>query len=108
ELELALMKLARHTGENRYAELAEFFLRERGDPRRQERYGADLKDDVPALEQREVSGHAVRAMYMYCGMADVARAGGGPEWLATLVRLWDDVVGRKMYVTGGIGNSAHN
>jgi DUF1680 family protein len=108
ELELALMKLARLTGEKRYAELGEFFLRERGDPRRQERYGADLQDDVPALEQREVSGHAVRAMYMYCGMADVARAGGGPEWLATLVRLWDDVVGRKMYVTGGIGNSAHN
>ncbi len=108
ELELALMKLARLTGEKRYAELAEFFLRARGDPRRTDRYGAYSQDDVPALEQREVSGHAVRAMYMYCGMADVAREGGGPEWLATLTRLWHDVVERKMYVTGGIGNSAHN
>jgi len=108
ELELALFKLAAATGEERYRELGEFFLLRRGDPARKTLYGAYSQDDVPVLEQREVGGHAVRAMYQYCAMTDVARASGAPRWRATLEALWADVVLRKMYVTGGIGNSAHN
>ncbi|MEW6073098.1 MAG: beta-L-arabinofuranosidase domain-containing protein [Planctomycetota bacterium] len=108
ELELALFKLARATGEARYRALGEFFLRMRGNPDRKERYGPYSQDAVPVLQQREVTGHAVRAMYQYCAMTDVARATGAPEWREALEALWEDVVLRKMYVTGGIGNSAHN
>ena len=108
ELELALFKLADAGGEERYRKLGEFFLRQRGNPNRETRYHAYAQDEIPVLEQTEVTGHAVRAMYQYCAMADVARHSGDPAWRATLETLWRDVVLSKMYVTGGIGNSAHN
>ena len=112
ELELALFKLAAATGEPRYRTLGEFFLRARGDRRREALYGKYCQDDTPVLDQRVVTGHAVRAMYQYCAMTDVARTTGaelgGREWREALEALWNDVVLSKMYVTGGIGNSAHN
>ncbi len=108
ELELALFKLAEVTGDAKYRTLGEFFLRMRGHPEREALYGKYCQDDVPVLEQRVATGHAVRAMYQYCAMTDVARAKRAPEWRMALEALWDDVVSRKMYVTGGIGNSAHN
>jgi len=108
EIELALLQLAEHLGEPRWRALAERFLFARGNPARSEHYGAYSQDHLPVLEQREATGHAVRATYQYCAMADVARGGGGPEWKTTLRALWQDVTVGKMYVTGGIGNSAHN
>jgi uncharacterized protein len=108
ELELALFKLADAVGQERYRTLGEFFLLRRGDPAREELYGAYSQDAVGVLEQREATGHAVRAMYQYCAMADVARHRGASKWREALEAIWNDVVLSKMYITGGIGNSAHN
>ncbi len=109
ELELALVKLARHTGEKRWAELARFFVdvrgrKDRGTPSFEEY----AQDHEPVREQRQIVGHAVRAMYLYCGMADLAEYFGDQTLFAPLDALWHDVVDTRMYVTGGIGNSAAN
>lgn len=109
ELELALVKLARHTGERRWAELARFFVdvrgrKDRGTPSFEEY----AQDHLPVREQQEIVGHAVRAMYLYCGMADLAGYFGDTTLSAPLDALWHDVVDTRMYLTGGIGNSAAN
>ena len=62
-----------------------------------------MQDHLPVVEQREAVGHAVRAGYMYCGMADVAALTDTAEYIAAIDRIWDNVVGRKLYITGGIG-----
>ena len=109
ELELALMKLFRRTGKKRYLELAKFFLDVRGKKDRGTAlFGEYAQDHLPVREQKEVVGHAVRAMYLYSGMADVAAATGDATLLAPLETIWKDLVERKMYVTGGIGSSAAN
>ncbi|MEE8468525.1 MAG: beta-L-arabinofuranosidase domain-containing protein, partial [Planctomycetota bacterium] len=108
EIELGLLALADHVDQPRYRDLAEFFLRARGDPRRAPLYGAYAQDERSVLEQTTVTGHAVRATYQYSAMADLARHTQDPAWLNVLRALWADVTQRKMYVTGGIGNSAHN
>ena len=108
EIELALVKLFHTTGEERYLKLAEFFIDERGCTERREIYGDYCQDHLPVREQEEIVGHAVRAMYLYCGMADVAAVTGDKGYIATMERIWNDVVKRKMYITGGIGPSAHN
>ncbi len=114
EIEIGLAKLTRVTGRRDHLDLAEFFLDERGryfggtkhapgDPFSV--YDSDeyLQNHKPVLEQDEAVGHAVRAMYMYAGMADVAALGARPEYASAIGRLWDDVAGRKMYLTGGVG-----
>jgi DUF1680 family protein len=108
EIELALVKLWRATGDKKYLEQAGYFLdvRGRGDLRRL--FGQYAQDDKPVRQQTEVAGHAVRAMYLYAAMADVAAVSDDRELLASLQSIWHDVVERKMYVTGGIGPSAHN
>jgi DUF1680 family protein len=108
EIELALVKLYRVTGERRYLDLARFFLDVRGRADRRRLFGEYAQDHKPIREQTEVVGHAVRAMYLYAGMADVAALTGDPGLRTALERIWHDVVDRKMYVTGGIGPSAHN
>ncbi|UCG16223.1 MAG: glycoside hydrolase family 127 protein [Phycisphaerales bacterium] len=108
EVELALVKLYRATGEERYLDLARFFIDERGNARGRKLYGEYCQDHVPVREQSEIVGHAVRAMYLYCGMADVEDLTGDAGYVAALQRIWQDVVQRKMYVTGGIGPSWHN
>ena len=109
ELELALVKLARHTGERRWAELAKFFVDVRG---KQDRgtpsFEEYAQDHLPVREQKQIVGHAVRAMYLYCGMADLAGYFGDQTLSAPLDALWHDVVDTRMYITGGIGNSAKN
>jgi DUF1680 family protein len=122
ELELALVKLYRATGERRYLKLSRYFLDERGrrphylDKEAQERGDAPqtwwardysyCQAHKPVRKQDEAVGHAVRAMYLYCGMADVAAETGDEELLTACRRLWTSAVERKMYVTGGVG-SAH-
>jgi DUF1680 family protein len=114
EIEIGLAKLSRATGNRAYLDLAKFFLDERGRYFGGERHAPDdpfavydsdeyLQNHKPVLEQAEAVGHAVRAMYMYSGMADVAALGGHPEYVAAIDRLWLDVAGRKQYLTGGVG-----
>jgi DUF1680 family protein len=124
EIELALVKLSRLTGEQRYLDLARYFIDERG---RQPHYfdieaharGADPADywhqtyhynqsHVPVREQDRVVGHAVRAMYLYCAMADLAAETGDAELLMACRRLWADLNDKRLYVTGGLGPSEHN
>ncbi len=114
EIEIGLSKLYRVTGNRAYLDLAKFFLDERGRYFGGERhdpkdpfavYDADeyMQNHRPVVEQVEAVGHAVRAMYMYAGMADVAALGGYPDYIKAIDRLWDNVVGKKMYLTGGVG-----
>jgi len=124
EIELALMKLYRATGEARYLDLAKFFVDERGrQPHYFDQEAAARGDDpatywaqtyaycqahAPVREQKEVVGHAVRATYLYSGMADVAMETGDGTLLAALRRLWKNLAERRMYITGGIGPTARN
>jgi DUF1680 family protein len=108
ELELALVKLADETGDRRWFDLAKFFLDQRGSPARTTRYGEYSQDHLPLIEQREIVGHAVRAMYLCCGMADVVRERGDADLRRALFSLWESVSVGKTYVTGGIGSRASN
>ncbi len=108
EIELALVKLYRATKQERYLKLAQFFLDVRGDKSKRRLFGEYAQDHKPIREQDEVAGHAVRAMYLYCGMADVAGITGDRPLIDAITKIWRDVVERKMYVTGGIGPSASN
>ena len=105
EIELALCKLARVTGEERYLKLARTLLDFRGQDR--STYGAytgaSLQNHLPVLEQTEAVGHAVRAGYLYTGMADVAALLGDDRYRRAIDRLWEDVVGTKLHLNGGIG-----
>ena len=108
EVEIGLVKLARVTGRTKYLDLARFFLDQRGRADGRALYGPYSQDHRPVSEQTEAVGHAVRAGYMYSAMADVAALGGGTGYVAALDRLWDDVVSRKLYLTGGVGARREN
>lgn len=115
EIELALVKLYRATREERYWKLALWLLEERGHGHGEgaiwdkEDWGpAYCQDDVPVRRIERVTGHAVRAMYLYTAMADVVHASGDPAYVDALHRVWVHTVERNMYVTGGIGPSMHN
>jgi len=103
EIEIGLARLYRVTGEAKYLKLAKFFLDERGQRDRRKIYGAYCQDHEPVVEQREAVGHAVRAGYMYAGMADVAALTGDRAYVEAIDRIWDNVASRKLYLTGGIG-----
>ncbi len=101
--EMGLVKLYRVTGETKYLDLAKFLLDVRG-PDGDKGAGREYNQShVAVLEQTEAVGHAVRATYMYSGMADVAALTGDPDYLRAIDTLWENVVGRKLYITGGIG-----
>jgi len=121
EIELALVKLYQATGDESYLQLAKYFIDERGrqpcflldEPT----FGGEAKDrwfhldyfqaHAPVREQRTAEGHAVRAMYLYSAMADLARLTGDAGLKETLLRLWDNVTQKRMYITGGIGSQGH-
>ncbi len=124
EIELALVKLYHATGNRRYLKLAQYFVDERG---RQPHYfdiearrrGEDPRtfwagtyqynqSHLPVREQHVVTGHAVRAMYLYSAMADLANETGDEALLTACERIWHSVVDARMYLTGGIGPSARN
>ncbi len=107
ELELALIKLYQVTSEKRYLELARFFIDQRGDPAGHELYGSYSQDHLPVRKQREIVGHAVRAMYNCTGMADLYAETGDKQLLAACRRLWKNTTQRKMYLTGGVGATRH-
>ena len=112
EIELALVKLYRATREIRYLELSRYFVEERGrsphifkNPR--DGWGglAYYQAHAPVREQKEAVGHAVRAVYLYSAIADLAGESNDPSLLAASETLWDSVTKRKMYLTGGIGST---
>ena len=122
EIELALFRLYRATGEARYRDLAAFFVDERGrEPSSLENkipLGFAIPDTrwfkadyfighEPAREQVDATGHAVRAVYFYSAMADEYAVTGDPRLLEALRRLWDSAVSRRMYLTGALGSQAH-
>jgi len=114
EIELALMKLYHQTQNDRYLKLADWFLDQRG-----HNFGigviwdqwknpAYCQDATPVKDQKEITGHAVRAMYLYTGAADVAATTKDVGYMNAMKTVWEDVVYRNMYITGGIGSSGRN
>ncbi len=127
EIELALVKLYRATNLEKYLKLSQYFIDERGkqphyfDLEKKESPGffdafmnthkninEYNQSHIPVREQREVVGHAVRALYMYCAMADLAGETGDETLLEACERLWENLHNKNMYITGGIGSTRNN
>ncbi len=114
ELELALVKLYRTTKNDKYLNLSNWLLSERGHRNAKGYTWTDWKDTayaqdiLPVKEQTQITGHAVRAMYMYTGAADVAALTGDAAYMNAMKKVWEDVVFRNMYITGGIGSAGSN
>lgn len=109
-VEMGLVKLYQVTGKPEYLQTAKFFIDARGqykgyDPKSKDGWknGSYWQDHKPVIEQKEAVGHAVRAGYLYSGMADVAALTGDKQYLAAIDSIWYNVVGKKLYVQGGIG-----
>ncbi len=129
EIELALVKLADATGEQRYFDLASFFIDERGREPHYFRIEAERRGEstdgsrrftgdypkpyaywqahAPVREQSDAEGHSVRACYLYSGMVDVAVSTGDDELMEACRRLFDSIASRRMYISGGIGSHSH-
>lgn len=114
ELELALVKLYKATNNQKYLKLADWLLSERGHRFAKGYTWTDWKDTayaqdiLPVKDQTQITGHAVRAMYMYTGAADVAAYTGDEGYMNAMKTVWEDVVHRNMYITGGIGSAGSN
>ncbi len=102
--EMALAKLYLLTGEQKYLDQAKYFLDRRGYTTRTDEYS---QAHQPVLEQEEAVGHAVRAAYMYAGMADVAALTGDKGYIDAIDAIWDNIVTKKLYITGGIGATSN-
>ena len=100
--EMALAKLYILTGDKKYLDEAKFFIDMRGHGEK----GAEeyRQSHVPVMEQDEAVGHAVRAEYFYSGIADIAALTGETEYIDVIDRIWDNMVGKKIYLTGGVGS----
>ncbi|MEI8112522.1 MAG: beta-L-arabinofuranosidase domain-containing protein [Bacteroidia bacterium] len=114
EIELALVKLYHTTANIKYLDLADWYLQQRGhehgkgviwDKWKSPEY---CQDKIPVKEQKDITGHAVRAMYLYTGAADVGTAKNDNGYMDAMKAVWEDVVYRNMYITGGIGSSGSN
>lgn len=111
EIELALVRMYRATGEKKYLELAAFFINKRGIDKENEfgmlaKFGRDYtQSHLPVREQSEAVGHCVRACYLYSAMVDLAYETSDMELYATCKTLFEDIINKKMYITGGIGST---
>jgi DUF1680 family protein len=108
-VEMGLVRLYRITGNTDYLNLAKFFIDQRGIKAYNKKStnvyenGTYFQDDKPVVDQDEAEGHAVRAMYLYSGMADVAALTGDSAYIKAIDKIWNNMVGKKMYVQGSIG-----
>ena len=107
EIEIGLCRLYQATGDAKYLKLAQHFIDMRGRKDLRPVWGAAYQDHKPVLEQKEALGHAVRAAYLYAGMADVAALTGNTAYVDAIDALWENVVGRKLHLNGGIGARRH-
>ena len=123
EIEIGLVKLYRVTGEKKYLDLAKFFIDQKGrnknerihnDFKKTNPWGEDefdldywqgeyAQDHMPLSDQEEAVGHAVRACYFYSGATDIAAITGTKEYDNALEKIWEDIVYKKIFLTGGIG-----
>jgi len=103
-VETGLIKLYQITGKEDYLKLAKYFLDNRGNPNNHKLYGEYAQDHIPVVQQNEVVGHAVRAVYMYAGMTDIAVMTKDKGYTDAVNNLWSNMVNKKMYITGGIGS----
>ena len=101
--EMALCRLYLVTGDRKYLDQAKFFLDYRGKTTIKTEYS---QSHMPVVDQKEAVGHAVRATYMYAGMADVAALTGDSAYIKAIDNIWDNIVNKKLYITGGIGATA--
>lgn len=101
--EMALCKLYLVTGRQKYLDEAKFFLDYRGKTTIKSEYS---QSEIPVVDQKEAVGHAVRAAYMYAGMADVAALTGDKAYVNAIDSIWTNIVSKKLYITGGIGATA--
>lgn len=113
-IEMGLVKLYRVTGEQKYLELAHYFLESRGRSDRFDKNSSDMftngqywQDHLPVTQQYEAVGHAVRATYMYAAMTDIAALMNDKAYQNAIDSIWANIVGKKMYITGGIGSTSH-
>ena len=108
-VEMGLVRMYRATGKTEYLTLAKFFIDQRGHKEYKSKSknewenGMYWQDDKPVVDQTEAEGHAVRAMYLYSGMTDVAALTGDTAYLKAIDRIWENMVTKKMYVQGSIG-----
>ena len=107
EIEIGLCRLYQATGDAKYLKLAQHFIDMRGRRDLRPVWGAAYQDHKPVLEQKEALGHAVRAAYLYAGMADVAALTGNTAYVDAIDALWSNVVSRKLHLNGGIGARRH-
>lgn len=104
--EMALAKLYKVTGDKKYLDMARYFVEETGRGTDGHRLNAYSQDHMPILRQDEIVGHAVRAGYLFSGVADVAALSADTAYFNALTRIWDNMASRKLYITGGIGSRA--
>ncbi|MFV5683916.1 glycoside hydrolase family 127 protein [Flavobacterium sp. GB2R13] len=102
-VETGLVNLYQITNNKAYLNLAKYYLDNRGNPKNHKLYGTYAQDDIPVIQQKEPVGHAVRAVYMYAGMTDIAAIYNDKDYLNAMNALWTNMVNKKMYITGGIG-----
>lgn len=103
-VETGLIKLYQITKNEKYLNLAKFFLDIRGDSTTHDLFGEYSQDHLPVTEQSEAVGHAVRAMYMYAGMTDVGVMFDSQDYINAVNKIWENIVNKKMYITGGLGS----
>ena len=104
EIEIGLVRLYRATGDKKYLDLSKFFIDMRGNKEKREKlYGEYAQDHAPVVSQSEAVGHAVRGGYFYAGVADVAALTGEKQYIDAIDRIWQDVVDRKLYLIGSVG-----
>lgn len=105
-VEMALAKLYKVTGDEKYLKTAKYFVEEAGRLSNGRRPSPYSQDHEPILKQEEIVGHAVRAGYLYSGVADVASLTNDTAYFNALTRIWDNMASKKLYITGGIGSRA--
>lgn len=105
-IEMALAKLYKVTKDEKYLKMAKYFVEETGRGTDGHRLNEYSQDHKPILQQDEIVGHAVRAGYLYSGVADVAALTNDTAYLYALIRIWDNMASKKLYITGGIGSRA--